>query len=231
MRAAETVRAGGSPFSEVIMKKHTPFLSAVFFTAVFVSFCFSACKGPNTVEENKQNDEGFLPPLPPAAERETITAADILGDYDGAVIPVMNGIKFPNAVQEKIRIKKSSKTPPTITFITREQTPYQKIMHNMGLSYAFKEITLVPAADGKAYFFSGTGGELRMHDSPTETIQQGHVVSTNTALKNGSIYKKEGKLYISYIVVYDMADIRKTIPLLPENHKSLVAIMQNGVKK
>ena len=110
MRAAETVKAGGSPFSGVIMKKHTSFLIAVFFTAMFVSFCFSACKGPNTVEENKQNDEGFLPPLPPAAERETISAADILGDYDGAVIPVMNGIKFPNAVQEKINIRKSPKT-------------------------------------------------------------------------------------------------------------------------
>ena len=228
MRAAETVKAGGGPFSGVIMKKHTPFLITVFFTAVFVSFCFSACGGPNTVEENKQNDEGFLPPLPPAAERETITAADILGDYDGAVIPVMNGIKFPNAVQEKINIRKSSKTQK-ITFKTREQTPYQKIMHNMGLSYTFNEITLVPAADGKAYFFSGTGGKLYLHNSPTDTT--GEEVSTNTVLKNGSIYKKEGKLYISYIVVYDMADIRKTIPLLPENHKSLIAVMQNGVKK
>ena len=231
MRAAETVRAGGSPFSEVIMKKHTPFLIAAFFTAVFASFYFSACGGPNIVEENKQNDEGFLPPLPPAAEREPVTEDDIFGDYDGAVIPVMNGIKFPNAVQEKIRIKKSSQTPPTIMFITREQTPYQKIMHNLGLSYTFKEITLVPAADGRAYFFSGTGGDLRMHDSPTETIEQGHEVSTNTALEKGSVYKKGGELYISYIVVYDMADIREMIPLLPENHKSLVAVMQKGEKK
>ena len=227
MRAAETVKAGGGPFSEVIMKKHTSFLIAAFFTAVFVSFYFSACGGPNIVEENKQNDEGFLPPLPPAAEREPVTEADILGDYDGAVIPVMNGIKFPNAVQEKINIRKSSRTQK-ITFKTREQTPYQKIMHNMGLSYEFEEITLVPAADGKAYFFSGTGGELRMHDSPSDTT--GVPVSTNTVLKNGSIYKKGGKLYISYIVVYDMADIRKTIPLLPENHKSLLSVMQNGIK-
>ena len=232
MRAAETVRAGGSPFLEVIMKKHTPFLIAAFFTAVFAAFLFSACGELNNVAgKNEPGYERFLPPLPPAAERETITEDDIFGNYDGDVFPVMNGIKFPNAVQEKIRIKKSSKTPPTITFITREQTPYQKIMHNMGLSYAFKEITLVPAADGKAYFFSGTGGELRMHDSPTETIQQGHVVSTKTALEKGSVYKKGGKLYISYIVVYDMADIREMIPLLPENHKSLVAVMQKGEKK
>ena len=230
MRAAETVRAGGSPFSEVIMKKYTSFLIAAFFTAVFASFCFSACGGPNIVEENKQNDEGFLPPLPPAAEREPVTEADILGDYDGAVIPVMNGIKFPNAVQEKIRIKKSSATPPTITFITREKTPYHALMHNMDFSYTFKEITLVPAADGKAYFFSGTGGDLRMH-APTEPITKGSKISTNTALEKGSIYKKGGKLYISYIVVYDMADIRKEIPLLPENHKSLVAVMQKGEKK
>ena len=228
MRAVETVKAGGGPFSGVIMKKHTSFLIAVFFTAVFVSFCFSACGGPNTVEENKQNNEGFLPPLPPAAERETITEADIFGNYDGDVIPVMNNARFPS-VQEKIRIKKSSTTPPTITFITREQTPYQKIMHNMGLSYTFKEITLVPAADGKAYFFSGTGGKLYLHNSPTDTT--GEEVSTNTALEKGSIYKKGGKLYISYIVVYDMADIREMIPLLPENHKSLVAVMQKGEKK
>ena len=228
MRAAETVRAGGSPFSEVIMKKHTPFLIAAFFTAVFASFYFSACGGPNTVEENKQNDEGFLPPLPPAAEREPVTEADILGDYDGAVIPVMNGIKFPNAVQEKINIRKSSATQK-ITFKTREQTPYHKLMR-IGLSYAFKEITLVPAADGKAYFFSGTGGDLRMH-APTEPITKGSKISTNTALEKGSIYKKGGKLYISYIVVYDMADIREMIPLLPENHKSLVAVMQKGEKK
>ena len=141
----------------------------------------------------------------------------------------MNGIKFPNAVQEKIRIKKSSKTPPTITFITREQTPYHKLMR-IGLSYAFKEITLVPAADGKAFYFSGTGGDLRMH-APTEPITKGSKISTNTALEKGSIYKKGGKLYISYIVVYDMADIREMIPLLPENHKSLVAVMQKGEKK
>ena len=70
-----------------------------------------------------------------------------------------------------------------------------------------------------------------MHDSPTETIQQGHVVSTKTALEKGSVYKKGGELYISYIVVYDMADIREMIPLLPENHKSLVAVMQKGEKK
>lgn len=231
MRAAETAIAGGSPFLEVIMKKHTFFLNAVFFTAVFAAFVFSACGELNNVaEKNEPGYERFLPPLPPAAERETITEADIFGEYDGDVFPVMNNTKFPS-VQEKIRIKKSSKTPPTITFITREQTPYQKIMHNIGLSYTFKEITLVPAADGKAYFFSGTGGDLRMHDSPTETIQQGHEVSTNTALEKGSIYKKGGKLYISYIVVYDMADIRKEIPLLPENHKSLVAVMQKGEKK
>ena len=228
MRAAETVRAGGSPFSEVIMKKHTPFLIAAFFTAVFASFYFSACGGPNIVEENKQNDEGFLPPLPPAAEREPVTEADILGDYDGAVIPVMNGIKFPNAVPEKIRIQKSSKTPPTITFITREKTPYHALMHNMDFSYTFKEITLVPAADGKAYFFSGTGGELRMHDSPSDTT--GVPVSTNTVLTNGSIYKKEGKLYINYIVVYDINDLRNSIPTLPTDHKSLFSVMQNGVK-
>ena len=226
MRAAETVRAGGGPFSGVIMKKHTSFLIAVFFTAVFVSFCFSACGGPNTVEENKQNNEGFLPPLPPAAERETITEADILGDYDGAVIPVMNGIKFPNAVQEKIRIRKSPKTQK-ITFKTREQTPYHSLMR-IGLSYAFKEITLVPAADGKAFYFSGTGGELRMHDSPSDTT--GVPVSTNTVLKNGSIYKKEGKLYINYIVVYDINDLRNSIPTLPTDHKSLFSVMQNGVK-
>lgn len=229
MRAAETVKAGGGPFSEVIMKKHTSFLIAAFFTAVFVSFCFSACGGPNTVEENKQNNEGFLPPLLPAAERETITEADILGDYDGAVIPVMNGIKFPNAVQEKIRIKKSSQTPPTITFITREKTPYHALMHNMDFSYTFKEITLAPAADGKAFFFSGTGGDLRMH-APTEPITGGREVSTNTVLKNGSIYKKGGKLYISYIVVYDINDLRNSIPTLPTDHKSLFSVMQNGVK-
>ena len=70
-----------------------------------------------------------------------------------------------------------------------------------------------------------------MHDSTTKTIQQGHVVSTKTALEKGSIYKKGRKLYISYIVVYDMADIREMIPLLPENHKSLVAVMQKGEKK
>ena len=229
MRAAETAIAGGSPFLEVIMKKHTFFLSAVFFTAVFAAFVFSACGELNNVaEKNEPGYERFLPPLPPAAERETITEADIFGNYDGDVIPVMNNARFPS-VQEKIRIKKSSTTPPTITFITREQTPYQKIMHNMGLSYTFKEITLVPAADGKAYFFSGTGGKLYLHNSPTDTT--GEEVSTNTALEKGSIYKKGGKLYISYIVVYDMADIRKTIPLLPENHKSLVAVMQKGEKK
>lgn len=227
MRAAETVRAGGSPFSEVIMKKHTPFLIAAFFTAVFAAFCFSACGGPNTVEENKQNNEGFLPSLPPAAERETITEADILGDYDGVVIPVMNGIKFPNAVQEKINIRKSSATKKT-TFKTREQTPYHKLMR-IGLSYAFKEITLVPAADGKAFYFSGTGGVLYTHDSPSATT--GIEVSTNTVLKNGSIYKKEGKLYINYIVVYDINDLRKSIPTLPTDHKSLFSVMQNGVKK
>lgn len=229
MRAAETAIAGGSPFLEVIMKKHTFFLSAVFFTAVFAAFVFSACGELNNVaEKNEPGYERFLPPLPPAADRETITEADIFGNYDGDVIPVMNNARFPS-VQEKIRIKKSSTTPPTITFITREQTPYQKIMHNMGLSYTFKEITLVPAADGKAYFFSGTGGKLYLHNSPTDTT--GEEVSTNTALEKGSIYKKGGKLYISYIVVYDMADIRKTIPLLPENHKSLVAVMQKGEKK
>ena len=228
MRAAETAIAGGSPFLEVIMKKHTFFLSAVFFTAVFAAFLFSACGELNNVaEKNEPGYERFLPPLPPAAERETITEADIFGNYDGDVIPVMNNTKFPS-VQEKIEIGKSSKTKK-ITFITREQTPYQKIMHNMGLSYAFKEITLVPAADGKAYFFSGTGGKLYLHNSPTDTT--GEEVSTNTALEKGSIYKKGGKLYISYIVVYDMADIRKTIPLLPENHKSLVAVMQKGEKK
>ena len=229
MRAAETAIAGGSPFLEVIMKKHTFFLSAVFFTAVFAAFLFSACGELNNVAgKNEPGYERFLPPLPPAAERETITEADIFGNYDGDVIPVMNNARFPS-VQEKIRIKKSSTTPPTITFITREQTPYQKIMHNMGLSYTFKEITLVPAADGKAYFFSGTGGKLYLHNSPTDTT--GEEVSTNTALEKGSIYKKGEKLYISYIVVYDMADIRKTIPLLPENHKSLVAVMQKGEKK
>jgi len=229
MRAAETAIAGGSPFLEVIMKKHTFFLSAVFFTAVFAAFLFSACGELNNVAgKNEPGYERFLPPLPPAAERETITEADIFGNYDGDVIPVMNNARFPS-VQEKIRIKKSSTTPPTITFITREQTPYQKIMHNMGLSYAFKEITLAPAVDGKAFFFSGTGGKLYLHNSPTDTT--GEEVSTNTALEKGSIYKKGGKFYISYIVVYDMADIRKTIPLLPENHKSLVAVMQKGEKK
>ena len=230
MRAAETAIAGGSPFLEVIMKKHTFFLSAVFFTAVFAAFVFSACGELNNVaEKNEPGYERFLPPLPPAAERETITEADIFGNYDGDVIPVMNNTKFPS-VQEKIRIKESSQTPPTITFITREKTPYHALMHNMDFSYTFKEITLAPAADGKAFFFSGTGGDLCMH-APTELITEGSKISTNTALEKGSIYKKGGKLYISYIVVYDMADIRKTIPLLPENHKSLVAIMQNGVKK
>ena len=227
MRAAETVKAGGGPFSGVIMKKHTSFLIAAFFTAVFVSFCFSACGGPNTVEENKQKNEGFLPPLPPAAERETITEADILGDYDGAVIPVMNGIKFPNAVPEKINIRKSPKTQK-ITFKTREQTPYHSLMR-IGLSYAFKEITLVFDADGKAVSFSGSGGELRMHDSPSDTT--GVEASTNTVLKNGVIYKKDGKLYISYIIVYDINDLRKSIPTLPESHKSLLSVMQNGIKK
>ena len=227
MRAAETAIAGGSPFLEVIMKKHTFFLSAVFFTAVFAAFLFSACGELNNVaEKNEPGYERFLPPLPPAAERETITEADIFGNYDGDVIPVMNNTKFPS-VQEKIRIKESSQTPPTITFITREQTPYHKLMR-IGLSYAFKEITLVPAADGKAFYFSGTGGELRMHDSPSDTT--GVPVSTNTVLKNGSIYKKEGKLYINYIVVYDINDLRNSIPTLPTDHKSLFSVMQNGVK-
>ena len=97
------------------------------------------------------------------------------------------------------------------------------------LSYGFKEITLVPAADRKSFSFSATGGYLRLHSPPSDTT--GEEVSTKTVLKDGSIYKKEGKVYIKYIVEYDVNDIRATIPTLPEDHKTLASVMKNGVKQ
>ena len=163
---------------------------------------------------------------PAVDNREPITESDIFGDYDGIVIPVMNGIVF-GKTSEKIQIKKSPGTQK-ITFRTREQTSYKSIMP-ADLSYGFKEITLVPAADRKSFSFSATGGYLRLHSPPSDTT--GEEVSTKTVLKDGSIYKKEGKVYIKYIVEYDVNDIRATIPTLPKDHKTLASVMKNGVKQ
>ena len=197
------------------MKKRT-FFTAVFLTSLGTAllFCFTACKMDVPISK------------PAVDNREPITESDIFGDYDGIVIPVMNGIVF-GKTSEKIQIKKSPVTKK-ITFRTREQTSYKSIMP-ADLSYGFKEITLVPAADRKSFSFSATGGYLRLHSPPSDTT--GEEVSTKTVLKDGSIYKKEGKVYIKYIIEYDVNDIRATIPTLPKDHKTLASVMKNGVKQ
>ena len=203
----------------VFMKNHTSFWYAVFFAAVFafVPIGFSACE-TGTIAESE-------PIFPPVGERDPITEADIFGNYDGTVIPVMNGLEF-GQVTEKIKIEKSSVTQK-ITFSTREQTPYHKLMR-IGLSYVFNEITLVPAPDGKSFSFSGSGGELYMYASSSDTV--GVPVSTKTLLKNGVICKKNGKVYIRYTVEYDVNDLQ-TRHLLPESHKTLASVMRIGIQQ
>ncbi|QNL96313.1 hypothetical protein [Treponema sp. Marseille-Q4132] len=191
--------------------------SSVAFVAVCLLFGFAAC---NTDAGDAAETIDIV--LPPAAEREVLTENDTLGKYIGMTATFMNGKREGDLYRETVTIGKSSDNK--ITFVSGK-TEYGNMP--VDLSYAFAEITLTQAQDGKSFSFNGTKGVLRMYAKHSSPGEEGRLVSPNTAVK-GFVYKKAGQIYISYVISYDMADIGD---MMPADHKTLSSVVEDAVRQ
>jgi len=193
-------------------------------TAMFLLFGFAACNTEGgDVSKTGGKSEGTVDiVLPPAAEREVLTQNGILGTYMGNCTVIMDGRKY-GPYGETVKIDES--VYHKITFVS-EKTVYDVMP--VDFSYAFSDIKLTADSDGKAFSFTGTGGELITYTKGNNNGRS--LPGKNTAVR-GFFYKKGGKLYCSYIVDYNMDDIRAEFPLMPPDHKTLSSITRDAARQ
>lgn len=203
--------------------------------------CLSACRmgnNPNGTNSNGANSNGtdlFVPDeaqLPPAAERELISEADVLGAYHGNTIVTMDGTHY-GPYLENIKI---GRKPSGDLFFISPKVVYKSMQLDIGYDFEKKdavspntEFILTPAADGKSFVCTGKKGTLSFYGKGSDTLTIPPVPS-NTSV-NGVIYKKGGMVYISFTTVYDTQTIRDTFHLKPNMHRSMSSSMKNGIKK
>ena len=166
------------------------------------------------------------------AELETIREEEVLGTYEGDISVLMDGVPL-GPYRETVKIKK--KPLGDISFVS-ERTIYKDMRVDIG--YVFEtttspnnsSFTLTRATDGKSFTFNGQKGTLRFYTRNDYTSKPLERFS-DTSIK-GSIYKKKGKIYISFSVQYDAAAIREAFPLIPQGtHNKLSSVMKDGTKK
>ena len=196
--------------------------------------CLSACgTGNNPNGTNLNGADLFVPDegkLPPAAERETITVSDVLGNYQGSTLVTMDGKQY-GPYTENITINR--KVSGNLFFRSPKMV-YQGMPVDIGYKFEKDEnlpdtgLILTPAADGKSFSFTAKKG-IMMFYAKNDTKESD--VPSNTSIK-GFIYKKDGTVYISFSVVYDTAAMHETFPAMPANqHKTMSSSMKNGIKK
>ena len=189
----------------------------------------SACGMGNTPNRTDlfEPDEGKLPP---AAELEEISEADVLGRYQGSTYVQMDGKQY-GPYTEKIRLGRTS--VGNNLFFRAEKTVYESMPVDIGYEFektalSDTEFTLTPASDGKSFSFEGKNGSLSFYPKRSD---EPRTVPSQTSIK-GFIYKKDGKVYIHFHVEYDTAATRKTFPTIPEgSHNSMSSAMNAGVKQ
>lgn len=196
--------------------------------------CLSACgTGNNPNGTNLNGADLFVPDegkLPPAAERETITVSDVLGNYQGSTLVTMDGKQY-GPYRENITIDR--KVSGNLFFRSPKMV-YEGMPVDIGYKFEKDQklpdtgLILTPAADGKSFSFTGKKG-IMMFYAKNDTKEWN--VPSNTSIK-GFIYKKDGTVYISFSVTYDTAAMHETFPAMPANqHKTMFSSMKNGIKK
>ena len=196
--------------------------------------CLSACgTGNNPNGTNLNGADLFVPDegkLPPAAERELISEADVLGNYQGSTLVTMDGKQYGPYLENITINKKVSGN----LFFRSPKMVYEGMPVDIG--YKFEKdknlpdtgLILTPAADGKSFSFTGKKG-IMMFYAKNDTKEWD--VPSNTSI-NGFIYKKDGTVYISFSVTYDTAAMHETFPAMPaDQHKTMSSSMKNGIKK
>lgn len=196
--------------------------------------CLSACgTGNNPNGTNLNGADLFVPDegkLPPAAERELISEADVLGNYQGSTLVTMDGKQY-GPYPENITINK--KVSGNLFFRSPKMV-YEGMPVDIGYKFGKDQklpdtgLILTPAADGKSFSFTGKKG-IMMFYAKNDTKEWD--VPSNTSI-NGFIYKKDGTVYISFSVTYDTAAMHETFPAMPaDQHKTMSSSMKNGIKK
>ena len=189
--------------------------------------CLSACgTGNNPNGTNLNGADLFVPDegkLPPAAERETITVSDVLGNYQGSTLVTMDGKQY-GPYTENITVNR--KVSGNLFFRSPKMV-YKGMRLDIG--YEFTDFILTPASDGKSFVFTGKKGALSFYTKGSDTSAIPPVPS-NTSV-TGFVYKKGGMVYISFTTVYDTKTIRETFDMGENTHRSMSSSMKNGIKK
>lgn len=229
-------------------------IKGVFFSIclLLVVFCLSACQlgaglgtsaggkmGAGT-EGNAPSDQSdlFVPDegkLPPAAELEALSEADVFGTYTGSISVTMDGKDY-GPYMETVKI---GRKPSGDLFFISKRTSYEGKMP-MDIGYRFEKtqdapdsvFTLTPSVDGKSFSFTGKNAWMMYYfwkDTPASDPKKAD--TSNTSIK-GYIYKKAGLVYISFTVQYDTEATRRAFPTIPEGtHRSMSSTMKKGAKK
>ena len=197
--------------------------------------CLSACgTGNNPNGTNLNGADLFVPDegkLPPAAERETITVSDVLGNYQGSTLVTMDGKQY-GPYLENITLDRVRDT--NNFFFISPKMVYKGM--RMDIGYEFKKnkypdtgyIVLARAKDEKSFSFSGKNGTLHVYTTGDTTPQ---AIPSQTSIE-GFIYKKDGTVYIGFHVVYDTAAIHEAYPVIPaDQHKTMSSAMKDGRKE
>lgn len=207
-------------------------------------FCLSACQlnagtGAGTGNNPSSTQPDLFVPdegkLPPAAELEPISEADVLGIYTGSTHVEMDGKPYgPYAEEIKIKRKDASGE----LYFVSPKIAYKGMQLDIGYQFEktakapASQFILTPAKDGKSFSFSGKNGTLLLYNKGDSNPFQ--ETPTKTAIE-GFIYKKGGKVYIGFRVEYDMKSLRESLDLdslVPKGtHKSMSSTMKNGTKK
>ena len=192
----------------------------------------SACGMGNTPNRTDrfEPDEGKLPP---AAELEEISEADVLGEYQGSTYVEMDG-KLYGPYKENIKI---GKTVAGDWYFRSPKIEYGKDMP-VDIGYIFQKdplfsdrnFTLERAQDKKSFSFTGKNGIVKFYGK-NDPSDRGKEVPSSTSI-TGFIYKKGGTTYIGLRVIYDPEAIHTAAPNLPKDqHRSMSSAMKGGRKK
>lgn len=206
---------------------------SVLFGLLMLVVCLSACgMGNNPNGNGAKRPDLFVPDegkLPSEAEREAISEADILGEYQGSTLVEMDGEQY-GPYTETVKIGRQASGD---LYFTSVKTVYENMPVDIGYEFVKdglshdKKFMLTAAPEGKSFSFEAEKGNLLFYTKRSETFES---VPSKTSM-SGFIYKKGGKVYIGFRVVYDTEATRKTFPTIPENsHKSMSSAMKNGEK-
>lgn len=150
--------------------------------------------------------------LPDVSKRQTIDASEIYAWYEGKLNISMDSKNY-GPYTEKVHAD-NTRLPGKIVFES-QKTQYDEKMHNVTTRFSFGNIDITAKDGGKMLVFTGKDGKAFL--SMMGGTEQAMGDNTSVA---GAFYKQNGKIYITYTVIYDINNMKKIIPQIPHNSLS-----------